>query len=323
MEPADNDSLIDKLQKILALTNSPVEGEAQAAAAMLQKLLEKHNLSMAELERKGGKAPHITEGGYDLGKAGFQWKLDLAEGLAKHYYCISLVNRYQKTVVFIGRPDNVRTLEMIYGWLIDQIKRISAEERRNHLVRTGEHVDPLRWQVNFGLGAQGRLLERLEEQRQQIAESTYALVIHHESEISDYTEQKYGRRHDGQQTKAQQERDLRWDLRRAAEHLLSELNQEAYWKINPWAKPDSACTPEELARRQKADRDAEIANNRSNGSWKAAQTRKARNWWKESGDGRKADQAESANEAGRRRAADVNLQPFLETGHAAPKVKEG
>jgi hypothetical protein len=88
--------ILDKLRKILALVNSPEEGEALAAAEMLQKLLTDHNLSMADLEKKGSKAAPVTESGHDLGKAAFKWKLDLAEVIAEHYFCHGIIDRYSK-----------------------------------------------------------------------------------------------------------------------------------------------------------------------------------------------------------------------------------
>lgn len=123
-------AFIDKLQKVLALTKSPNEFEAQAAADILAKLLKAHNLDMADLEARGTEAaPGVEERGHDLGKAAFQWKLDLARYIANFYYCEAIVFA-DKSLVFIGRPDNVQSLQMLYGWLIDQIKRIATEERK-------------------------------------------------------------------------------------------------------------------------------------------------------------------------------------------------
>ena len=135
----------ERLRKILALTTSPVEGEAQAATEMLQKLLKQYNLDVADLEARGQIArPGIMEEGHDLGKAAFKWKLNLAAGIAEHFYCFPMINPVSKSVAFIGRPDNVRALQMLYKWLMDQIKALSATERRAHIANTGEHIDPLR-----------------------------------------------------------------------------------------------------------------------------------------------------------------------------------
>src|SRR5690242_21915453 len=115
-------SLQTKLQRILALTTSPNENEAAVAMEMLQKLLTQHNLSIADLETRGQKAPGIHDKAFDLGKAAFKWKLNLASVIADHYYCHPLVDYTQKSVRFVGRPDNVDSLTALYRWIIEQIK---------------------------------------------------------------------------------------------------------------------------------------------------------------------------------------------------------
>lgn len=324
---APNERLVEKLRKVLALTTSSIEGEAQAAAAHLQRLLTQHNLSIADLEQKGGQpAPGVHEQRHDLGKAAFTWKLDLADSIAEFYYCYPLVNRSTKTVAFIGRPDNVEALQMLYAWLIDQIRRIATAERRKHFDETGEHIDPLRWQVRFGVGCVERLHERLTEMRarQEEDEATVnggaectALAIHHKSEISDYLEKKFGRRVDGRET----QRGREYRAKREAEDVrlaaLKEADIEAYYRECPWDRPE---TEEQKAEREKRDADywkKQEAKERKNarkrdsyvprGGYRVKQT-----------DWRKEEQGATAQGAGRRSADKVNLTPFV-AGGKAPK----
>lgn len=309
----DNDSLMDKLSKILALTESPVEGEAQAAAAMLQKLLTKHNLSIADLERRGQTAPAVREQGHDLGKAAFAWKLDLAEAIAKHYYCHPLVNRRAKTVAFIGRPDNVESLQMLYQWLIDQIRRIASEERR----KQATHIDPLRWQLSFGTGAVERIGTRLRDLRAQevtdVADVT-ALVIHHDSEISDYTEERYGYRTDGKRTKRDQEWAEAYERRERAKHDLrvkceKEGDMSEYYAAYPSESPAAqAAREKEMAEWVKR---AERNEKRRKG--RAPRYLSEKEW-------DAMDQRAEARRAGRMAGDSVNLQPFLKGGDATPQV---
>jgi hypothetical protein len=319
--------LIEKLQKILALTTSPVEGEAQAATFKLQELLTQHNLDIADLEKRGAvAAPGIVDHHHDLGKAAFAWKLDLADMVAGHFYCHSLTGRYgrwsgDKEVKFIGRPDNVEALTMIYKWLIDQIKAISAQARRDHYVRTNEHIDPLRWQVSFGVGVVDRLGDRLEElmkRKQQAAakESAGALVIHHEAEISDYLEKHHGYRTDGRETAKEKARREE----READAKLKQDDPEAYYRKFPWERP---LTPEQQAERDKkaaAEAKRQARNDR----------RRERNAEKRGYSGRRSyasvdwtavDQKSTARSAGREAAKDINLEPFLKGGK--PTVQPG
>jgi hypothetical protein len=313
-------NLLDKLNKILALTTSPVEGEAAAATHKLKQLLTEHNLEMADLEKRGfQQAPGVHEQQHDLGKAAFAWKLDLADMIAEHFYCASVTGRYgryshNKEVKFVGRPDNVESLTMLYKWLIEQIKAISAQARRDHFVRTNEHIDPLRWQVAFGKGVVDRLEDRLAEimkrkQDQAAKDSAGALVVHHQAEISDFMEKRYGWRTDGRETAQQRE----YREEREADEKLKKEDPEAYYAKYPWERP---LTPEQQA--EKDAKDAAEAKRQARND-----RRRERNAEKRGYSGRRShgsynyeaeSQKSSARKAGREASKDINLEPFLTGG---------
>lgn len=325
------EKLHDRLSKLLSLTKSGNEVEAQSAATRLQQLLTEHNLSVADLERRGQAAPGVREDGHDLGKAAFKWKLDLAEGIASFYYCVPLVDRKAKTVAFVGRPDNVEGLQMLYSWIQQQIKTIAATSRREHYDATGEHIDPLRWQVNFGEGAVYRLVERMTEMKaiqvEDIARNAegdiVGLALHHATEASDYLEVKYGYRRDGKRTKEDQEAHERWQRRdQDREELKARCeaagDMEPYYRLHSWDRPD---TPEEEeARRIRNDKyiadlrkkDARNAKRRTGGGRREA----AVDWDKE-------EQQGKAREAGRKGADKVNIQPFIGDPRATERKKVG
>lgn len=304
--------IVEKLRKVLALTTSPVEGEAQAAALILQDLLVKHNLDIADLETRGKAKSAVQEEGHDLGKAAFTWKLNLAEGIAKHYYCYSLVDRRGKTVRFVGRPDNVDSLKILYQWLIDQIRRVSTEERKKWMEETGDHVDPLRWQVNFGIGAADRLVSRLEERARENREDSRcrALVVHHETEISDYLEKRFGYRVDGKETA--QQRKYREERERREKDMqdLKERDLEEYYRQRPWERP---LTEEEQAARDKENEEWEKKYNRKA---RARERYREKNGYRvrimTEDERRKNQQAGEANRSGRKAGDRINLEPFVE-----------
>lgn len=304
-----DDHIVEKLRKVLALTTSPVEGEAQAAAGKLQELLTKHNLDIADLEVRGSGKPQVKEEGHDLGKAAFTWKLDLAEGIARYYFCHPMVDRTRKTVRFVGRPDNVESLQMLYRWLIDQIKRVSGDERKKWMEESGEHVDPLRWQVNFGIGAASRLKERLQEKADREREDCkiYALVVHHDAEISDYLEKQYGYRTDGKKTAQQQKWDEEWEQRKKADEELKKTDIEAYYAKYPWRRPP---TEEQIKQMEREDRKREKARQRR---WERGGGYRYRRPETEE-ERRKRIQGEEAHTSGHKAGGSINLEPFVEKG---------
>lgn len=306
-----NPNFKEKLRKILALTTSPVEGEAQAAAAMLARLLEQHNLDLADLEQKGAAKPGVREDSHDLGKAAFKWKLTLAEEIADYYFCWPMIDRVRNTVAFVGRPDNVESLKMLYDWLIDQIKRFGSVERKAYILETGEHIDPLRWQTGFGEGAAKRLGERLEEMRKkESSEAGTALVLSVHSELSDYLEQKKGFRIDGQKTKRQMEREEEWrkydeevEKGRLRLEKLKETDLEAYYAECPWD------TPEE--RDKEARRIAELRKREQrNANRRKGPQRRFESWTEFD----KRVQKEKAKISGSNAANKINLTPFISGG---------
>lgn len=326
--------LIERLKKLLNVANAQAgagatdqqragtEAEAAAAMEMLQSLLKKHNLDIAMLESKGSSAkPGVVEQGHDLGKAAFKWKLNLADVLADHFYCVSLTDHSTKTVRFAGRPDNIESLQMLYRWLIEQIKVLSAEDRKNHQEATGEHVDPLRWQVNFGLGVVHRLSDRLaaiktkmekeaereQQQGQTQGESTALVRVQqdHERELNDWLEETHGYRTDGKPTKREIEMDNKLRLIRQQDAELLKDDPDAYYAKYPWRHPDHIARERKKAERAERRRAKYIPKNRYQ-EWSPERERRE-------------EQAGQARSAGRKAGDRVNLTPFIGGG----QVKKG
>lgn len=321
--------LIEKLRKVQALTSSPDEGEAAAAANMLRRLLVEHNLEISDLEARGEAArPGVEERERDEGAALFRWKRDLASGLAPHYFCAPLVRDLggnRGSLTFVGRPDNVDALLMLYGWLVDQVKEIARKERRAHQERTGEHVDPLRWQLHFGLGAVQRLVDRVEERARRQAEESAkctALVVSHATEVSDYLEKEYGFRADGQPTAKEREeraaRDAqiaRWRAETAEWEALRERDPEAAYKLRPWERPAPELTEAEKAERAKREAKDRARRAKEDAAWRRRQQRRdeAEARRERSPEARRRrEQARRAEGAGYSAADRINLEPFIE-----------
>jgi len=198
---------------------------------------------------------------------------------------------------------------MLYKWLIDQIARIANEERHAHAHKTGEHVDPLRWQVHFGVGAVERLAERLAEKRRRQSDAAgTALAIHHGCEVSDYLEARYGYRRDGRETKRERERREKQEKREQEMQDLLRRDPEAYYRHRPWERPKTE--------EQKVE--AEKASAKYWAKWEAKERRNAarrrgRAWRPESDEARsKRLQGEAATDAGRVGADRINLEPFID-----------
>lgn len=312
--------LADKLTRILALTNSPMEHEAQAATEMLAKLLLKHNLEIADLEAAGtAAAPTIGEHAVSAamradgkaeakGNAWFgAWKLDLASALAEHFFCYAIRKDYARSVVFVGRPDNTESLQMLYNWLVTQISTLTPAERRAYAERTGENIHAVRWYKAFTAGAVQRIAERLRELKAQQAQDvgTSALVVHHMAEVSDYLESIGKYRVDGKLTKKQQEQQEEQRRRDAAWKELLVTDPEAAYRARPWERP---LTPEQHAKQEK-----------ENAAWSKRHARRRRYM---TGEEMERDlQSLCARHVGAIAAGTINLQPFVAAGKSAALIR--
>lgn len=125
-------AIIEKVQKLLALSQSSNANEAAAAAAAANKLIDQHRLSEADLEVRGQAEEPVEEDQgyiYESGKI-TRWKSTLAIRLAKHYGVYlwndtdfsggRQVSRYR----LVGRKSDITVTKYMYNWLELECNRL-------------------------------------------------------------------------------------------------------------------------------------------------------------------------------------------------------
>ena len=108
----DNEKIMDKLDKLLRLSESPNENEAYAAAQKAQELFVKYNISRGDINRaQAGKRRVIQKStGITFTAMTDPWVITLASTVANNHRCKAF--RYQNkharkiTVGFIGFEDD-------------------------------------------------------------------------------------------------------------------------------------------------------------------------------------------------------------------------
>lgn len=137
-------TIIDKIQKLLALSESPNQHEAELAAQKAQELLSKYNLSIDECSLKSSntdvidKEQFVFEGSMKKWRDGLMWKI------VQSVDC-DAVWHYNKNVVtavtIYGLDQNVKTAIYLYKYLentIDKLRKVFIKEyNKNHKERTG------------------------------------------------------------------------------------------------------------------------------------------------------------------------------------------
>ena len=128
--PEERGKVIDNIQKLLNMTmeRGCTEAEAARAAEMVQKLLFKHKLLMAEVQAQKGdtKGPRIIEldGDITSQKNYGKWKPQLAWGVARYNFCTGFQDPYRGKFIFIGQEVEVQIAKELYEWLVTQLEDV-------------------------------------------------------------------------------------------------------------------------------------------------------------------------------------------------------
>jgi hypothetical protein len=138
--PARDESLrvLEKVKKLLALSGSPVQAEAQAAMNAAARLMARHNLEVLE------RAPEVTDYEYrtiELKTARLSTRLALtAHILSRHFFVETIfVPGYnprtdveEKCLELMGRPENTRLAEHVFHFLMERSESLWRDYHRGH-----------------------------------------------------------------------------------------------------------------------------------------------------------------------------------------------
>ncbi len=190
--------LIQRLQKVRALTESSVPGEAAAAAAKLQEILLKYNLEMEDIDEDSpvSQDKYVKEE-VELGVISgnmINWRRILLSGIARSLMCAAFGYQGTRKMVIVGQRHNIEIVRHFYDYLSSEIGRLADatwEKARN---RTREHARS--WKSSFYNGAVDIVIQRLEEKYQQVSKKdshTQALVLKNERDLDDAVGNLIGR----------------------------------------------------------------------------------------------------------------------------------
>jgi hypothetical protein len=197
----DRDSIIEKVQAMLAKVpeRGATEAEAATALEMAHRLLVKHNLSMAEVETITEEAGQVVEecdlgigaNGALLRNTRQSWQGALATVIGRHFFVQVLC--FHGTLIFIGRFDNVATVRELNAWIVGQVSRLALEACHEE-GRVARYEKT--WIRSCRIGIVMRIHERLEAMVAARAAGDVkmrALVVRYDNENAKYVKDRYGR----------------------------------------------------------------------------------------------------------------------------------
>ena len=172
-----NETVLAKVKKLFALSNSPNENEAALALEKAHALLKEYNLSMSDIspDSKYG----IMEEEFLTGVNESKWKTLIIMGVTEANYCTVIKNnRYSGfTYMIVGKPHNIAVAKEMATYLIDTVDRLAKRFPANQ-------------RVSYKNGASYTLYKRLQDSLKKDTEECTALVVQEKSMIKDFLSDK-------------------------------------------------------------------------------------------------------------------------------------
>ncbi|MEH1923239.1 DUF2786 domain-containing protein [Nostoc sp.] len=150
------EKIADKIRKLFALSQSPNEAEASAAAAKAQEMLTRYNLSIASLQ--DWTPQPLEEEVIRQFKRMTSWKFILLSGVCWGNYCCAIARHYHSgsKMIILGRKVNIVSTRIQFEYLEQTIERLAKQAVGDRAFRNA-----------FKLGAANRLVNRILENREQ------------------------------------------------------------------------------------------------------------------------------------------------------------
>ncbi|GHU05047.1 hypothetical protein FACS1894147_10800 [Spirochaetia bacterium] len=116
------DAIKKRIKKILALSKSPNENEADTALKLAQKLMEEYHLNESECLYERQSVPAT--------KRLSQWRTILANAVARLYCCYTYRNTRDGTIIFYGDSFDVFMAGEMYRYLAKTVERMAKQNIR-------------------------------------------------------------------------------------------------------------------------------------------------------------------------------------------------
>ena len=184
--------VIEKVRKLLALSNSSNQHEAALAAAHAQRLLAEHNLSMSELEVQEEGAGEVA---IEVAKTVPKWLSSLFATVANGFDCFPIVTTTScSRLRFIGVGEDPAVACCTLQYLMQELRRLATAYLRSSEAAQGRlsSADRQRVRTSYLLGGVQGVRQALTAQKAQTPTTSTALVPVKDALIKQYREQQIG-----------------------------------------------------------------------------------------------------------------------------------
>jgi hypothetical protein len=173
----ERERIIDKLRKLNALKQSDNLGEAEAAAATAQRLIEQYRIETVELQVDlPPDEPIETQVLSDEGRNIAQWRAYLAGSVARANNCEILFRHSLTTrIMVVGVPEDIAIVTEMFGHLEAEVDRLALKFLK---VNGGGKRAGNSFRYGAIVGIDGRLLRAKREAREGVASTALVRVDH-------------------------------------------------------------------------------------------------------------------------------------------------
>lgn len=199
MTATPTDDILSKVRKILALTTSPNQHEAEAAMAMAQDMMIRHNLTIKDLDGQPavGYIEKVAETKRSTGP-----EAKYIFGILEKYFFVKVYShnvpgkprkdkwgQVRSTVdaqlTLVGTPENVEVALYIFHYLKGTFRRLFTGYMDTYFGRASEHM----LRKSFYIGLRKGLGEKLDTERYKV-EQELAMVLVADEALIRYMEDK-------------------------------------------------------------------------------------------------------------------------------------
>ena len=173
--------LVERIKKLLALSQSSNENEAHLAILKAQMLLAKHKLTMKEVNEFKINNSSVKEkvSGITFTKA--KWKAHLAQIIADNFGCYIYFKTYRSNkIVFLGREEDALICNIVLEYAIDCINS-NVQRIRYIFIKKGCSTKGV--ENDFALGFTTGMQHKFEEQKNKNQEC--ALILVKDNEVNE------------------------------------------------------------------------------------------------------------------------------------------
>lgn len=174
-----DEKIVEKIKKLLALSESSNENESKLSMLKAQELLAKHKLSLKEVEEFKVYNSAIKEKLSTVSFTKAKWKSQLAGLIADNFSCYHYFKtRHSHTIAFFGREEDITVCNIVLEYAVDcinsAVKRLKYKYKKDCYSTKGLEND---YAMGFIIG----LDEKFKEQKK--INQEWGLVLVKDKEV--------------------------------------------------------------------------------------------------------------------------------------------